>query len=267
MKSYTVSENATLKEFTDNHCAQASFCFRALLKAREIRVNGERVGRDVPLKAGDSVCYYMTAAQQSKKAFTELYRDENVIVLDKESGVHSEAVFCALAEEGECYFVHRLDRNTAGVMIFARNGRSNNALLAAFRLKRVEKIYYALVCGKMKQRHAVEEAFLLKDERAARVRITKDIGERIVTEYEVLEERGELSFLKITLHTGKTHQIRAHFSYLGHPVLGDEKYGNEELNRKYHATRQRLIAKELTLHDSGDLAYLDGKTFASEKNL
>lgn len=87
MKSYTVSENATLKEFTDNHCAQASFCFRALLKAREIRVNGERVGRDVPLKAGDSVCYYMTAAQQSKKAFTELYRDENVIVLDKESGV------------------------------------------------------------------------------------------------------------------------------------------------------------------------------------
>ena len=121
MKSYTVSENTTLKEFTDNHCAQASFCFRALLKAREIRVNGERVGRDIPLQAGDSVSYFLTAAQRGKQAFTVLYRDENVVVVDKESGVNSEAVFSALAEEGECYFVHRLDRNTAGVMIFARN--------------------------------------------------------------------------------------------------------------------------------------------------
>ncbi len=267
MKSYTVTENQSLKDFTDNHCAQASFCFRALLKAREIRVNGERVGRDIPLQAGDSVSYFLTAAQRGKQAFTVLYRDENVVVVDKESGVNSEAVFSALAEEGECYFVHRLDRNTAGVMIFARNAASNGALLAAFRAKRVEKIYHALVCGKMKQRHAVEEACLLKDERAACVKITKDRGEKIVTEYELLEERGELSLLKVTLHTGKTHQIRAHLAYLAHPVLGDGKYGNEEMNRKFHATRQRLIAKELALHDRGVLAYLDGRAFVSEKNL
>lgn len=267
MKSYTVTENQSLKDFTDNHCAQASFCFRALLKAREIRVNGERVGRDIPLQAGDSVSYFLTAAQREKQAFSVLYRDENVVVVDKESGVNSEAVFSALAEEGECYFVHRLDRNTAGVMIFACNESSNGALLAAFRAKRVEKIYHALVCGKMKQRHAVEEACLLKNERAARVKITKDRGEKIVTEYELLEERGELSLLKVTLHTGKTHQIRAHLAYLAHPVLGDEKYGNQEINRKFHATRQRLIAKELTLHDRGVLAYLDGRAFVSEKNL
>ena len=113
----------------------------------------------------------------------------------------------------------------------------------------------------------MEEACLLKNERAARVKITKDRGEKIVTEYELLEERGELSLLKVTLHTGKTHQIRAHLAYLAHPVLGDEKYGNQEINRKFHATRQRLIAKELTLHDRGVLAYLDGRAFVSEKNL
>lgn len=267
MKSYVVKESGTLKNFTDNTCAQASFCFRALLKSRDIRVNGARVGIDVSLSAGDAVSYYMSAAQESKRAFRTVFQDDNVTVVDKESGVNSEAVFAALCEEGEHYFIHRLDRNTAGILIFARNRASERALLEAFRARAVKKIYLALVVGRMPARRAVEEARLLKDERAARVTITKDRGEKIVTEYEVLEERGELSLLKITLHTGKTHQIRAHLAYLSHPVLGDEKYGDEVVNRKYHATRQRLIAKELCLECGGTLGYLAGKNFVCEKNL
>lgn len=266
MKSYTVSENDTLKNFTDNVCAQASFYFRTLLKARDIRVNGEKVSCDVPLKKGDTVSYYLTGAQEKKTAFTELYRDDNVIVVDKESGVNSEAVYEALKEQGEVYFIHRLDRNTEGLMIFARTKESERALLNAFRAKKVEKVYYAVVVGRPEKQRAVLTAFLEKDDKNARVRISEDKGEKIVTEYELMEERGDTSLLRVTLHTGKTHQIRAHLSYIGCPVAGDEKYGDGAFNRTHHITRQRLLSKELTVF-SGELPEIDGKKFVSAKNL
>ena len=233
-----------------------------------MRVNGVKVGENVNLHAGDSVCYYMTAAQESKRAFIILFEDGNIIVIDKESGVNSEAVFAELKRRGECYFIHRLDRNTEGLMIFAKNTAAEEELLACFRARRVEKIYHALVVGKMEKRHAVEEAYLVKDDKNALVQISsKPVGEKIVTEYEVMGESDGCSLLKITLHTGKTHQIRAHLAYLHHPVVGDEKYGDAAFNRSMHMTRQRLIAKELTLESSGALAYLKGKKFISEKNL
>lgn len=93
MKEFTVREDTTLKTFTDNFYAQASFCFRTLLKAREIRVNGARVSADMPLKQGDIVRYFLTPKQESRAAFSVVYEDGNVIVADKESGVNSEAVF------------------------------------------------------------------------------------------------------------------------------------------------------------------------------
>ena len=268
MKTFTVREDTTLKKFTDDAYAQASFCFRTLLKERNIRVNGKRVASDVALKKGDAVQYFLTPSQDKKLAFSVLYEDENVTVVDKESGVSSEAVFAALCEAKPCYFIHRLDRNTEGVMIFANTPSAEDALLTAFREKRTEKVYHALVIGHLERRHAVEEAYLLKDEGAACVSVSREKrGEKIVTEYEVMGEKGEFSLLKVTLHTGKTHQIRAHLAFLGHPVLGDEKYGDGEKNRHYHATRQRLLAKELTLFLGGSLGYLNGKSYVSPKNL
>lgn len=263
MKEFTVREDTTLKTFTDNYYAQASFCFRTLLKAREIRVNGARVSADMPLKQGDIVRYFLTPKQESRAAFSVVYEDGNVIVADKESGVNSEAVFSALGERGETYFIHRLDRNTAGLLIFAKNAETEGELLSAFRDRRVEKIYLARVVGCPKEKHAVCTAYLKKDAAVSRVRVSsKPVGEKIITEYEVLEG-GETSLLRVTLHTGKTHQIRAHLAFLGCPIVGDEKYGDGAYNRAHNAVRQKLVAKRLTLHCAGALAYLDGRSFLS----
>lgn len=263
MKEFTVREDTTLKTFTDNYYAQASFCFRTLLKAREIRVNGARVSADMPLKQGDIVRYFLTPKQESRAAFSVVYEDGNVIVADKESGVNSEAVFSALGERGETYFIHRLDRNTAGLLVFAKNAEAEGELLSAFRDRRVEKIYLARVVGCPKEKHAVCTAYLKKDAAISRVRVSsKPVGEKIITEYEVVEG-GETSLLRVTLHTGKTHQIRAHLAFLGFPIVGDEKYGDGAYNRAHNAVRQKLVAKRLTLHCAGALAYLDGRTFLS----
>lgn len=268
MKKYVASGETPLKNFTDNVCAPASFCFRTLLKNREIRVNGKRVDSDILLHSGDEVSYFLTPAQESKHGFETVYEDEYVIVIDKESGVNSEAVFSALCERGEAHFIHRLDRNTAGLLIFAKTKEAEKELLCAFREKRTEKIYSARVLGKMPKTRSVETAYLQKDENAARVHVSaKPNGEKIITEYEVLAEEGETSVLKITLHTGKTHQIRAHMAFLGHPVAGDTKYGNDAYNRAHNLTRQRLIAKSLRIQGEGVLSYLCEKTFESQKNL
>ncbi len=264
MKKYTVREDGSLKKFTDDTCAQASFCWSRLLREKGIRVNGARVTSDMPVRAGDEVVYYLTPAQQSRAAFSRVFEDENVFVADKESGVNSEAVFSELCERGEFYFLHRLDRNTQGLLLFARNVCAAQALLDAFRTHRTEKRYLAQVKGHMPARHAVCNAYLCKDAARSRVSISsRPVGEKIVTEYEVLREGARTSLLSVTLHTGKTHQIRAHLAFLGHPVVGDTKYGDGALNRELHASRQRLIAKQLRVFPGGGLSYLGERTFVS----
>ena len=268
MREYTVSEETSLKNFTDAHDAQASFSFRTLLKRRDVRVNGGKVGEDVPLHAGDKVQYFLTPAEEGKQAFSVLYEDENVIVCDKESGVQSEAVYSALLRKGECFFLHRLDRNTEGLLIFAKTEAAAGELLNAFRERRAEKRYLALVKGSFREKHAVLRAYLQKDAASSRVRIfDRPRGEPIVTEYRVLREKEGLSLLEVTLHTGKTHQIRAHLAHIGHPVLGDTKYGDSALNRKMHLTRQKLVAKELCFTGVKSLPAIEGVRFFSEKSI
>lgn len=265
MKKYTVREDGTLKKFTDSVCPQASFYWNALLSRKDIRINGKKTGSDVPVKAGDEVTYYLTPSQEERRGFSVVYSDDEVAVVDKESGVNSEAVYSELLTLGEYYFIHRLDRNTAGLMIFAKTKRAEELLLECFRLRKVEKVYEALVVGKMPKKSDVLRAYLVKDEKSASVRISaRPKGEKIVTEYEVLSYDGECSLLKVVLHTGKTHQIRAHMAFIGHPVAGDEKYGDGSFNKAHKIARQRLVAKSLVVN-CAELPLIDGRVFYSTR--
>lgn len=267
MKKFTVTRPTTLRQFTDDSYPQGSFVFSSLLRAGDVRINGVKVRVNASLKAGDEVVYYTTPKQEQMPSHSMIYADENVYVADKESGVSTEALTTELNEKGEFYPVHRLDRNTCGLLVFARNGRAEEALLQAFKKRRVEKIYYCAAKDNFKAEEGTLKAYLKKDDKRSEVYISdkpKAGWAEIVTAYKVCERRGDYAIVRVELHTGKTHQIRAHLAHIGCPVLGDEKYGDGALNAKYGVKRQLLVAKSLRFDLEGEFAYLNSLKLESK---
>lgn len=237
------------------------------LRKRDVKINGRRTGTDETVCGGDKIVAYVDSARPGRGIFPThgvLYEDENILAVDKKKGVESEELYRALAEERELYFVHRLDRNTDGVMLFAKNKAAEEELLKGFRKRTFEKYYEAEVYGRFAEKRGVLEDYLVKDAAASSVKIYKTPVKgavRIVTEYAVREERMDSSILEVRLITGKTHQIRAHLAFYGHFVIGDGKYGKESVNRAFGAKKQRLTARKIVLRfDGGPLSYLNGKT-------
>ncbi len=270
MKAFQVTEDNNLKDFTDAVYPQGSFCFAALLRSKDIKVNGLRVSKNVRLKRGDEVIYYTTQKQEAMQSHDIIFEDENIYVADKYSGVSSEGLFSELRRKGGFYAVHRLDRNTQGLMVFAKTEEAEEELLSAFAERKVKKEYLALCRNNFKVENATLTAYLKKDEKTSTVKVfdSERCGAvKIITEYDILESRGDTALVKITLHTGKTHQIRAHMAHIGCPVLGDNKYGDEDMNKKYNLKRQCLVSKTLEFSFDGNLSYLNGKRFVSKVEL
>ena len=236
-----------------------------LIRNKDIKVNGKRINKDIVLSVGDAVDIYYNAISVNK--FSIIFEDANILVVFKKKGYTSEAVFEDVKKEyPNSFFIHRLDTNTDGIMIFALNQDSNLELLNGFKSHLFEKEYLAYVYGVMPKESEVLTAYLLKDSETAFVKIfdKKVEGSSLIkTGYQVLKTYQNYSLLKVKLFTGKTHQIRAHLASLGHFVLGDGKYGDNKINQAYGLSKQLLTAYSLTLHfeKQSFLAYLNNKTF------
>lgn len=253
------------------------YALREAFRKRDVKVNGQRVGMEAMAVPGTEVCLYTREAEE--KTIRIVYEDESILVVVKPAGISCEPdekggrtlpqMLCAQLrrehpEASEPLLCHRLDNPTSGLLVLAKTFGAQLALQNAFREHRVHKEYTCLVRGTPNPAHAVLSAWLKKDALRARVRVTPypEAGAKeIVTEYTVLEA-GECARLRVCLHTGRTHQIRAHMAYIGHPLLGDDQYGDRTFNKQQKSRALRLCATSLRFDLEGGLAYLNEKHFS-----
>ena len=245
---------------------------RDAFAVRDVKMDGRRAGREEPVPTGVRVQLYTDFALP----LPVVYEDERVLLLNKPAGITCDddpwggmtvlswaKVHAAGAYEPR--LCHRLDNVTSGLLLLCKDDEAEALLLDMFRERRLTKIYQCLVRGEMRPPAAVKEAFLVKDAARAQVRVVTHQTPGalpIATQYETLAFDGTVSRLRVILLTGRTHQIRAHMSFLSHPLLGDDKYGDRALNRRLKVSGLQLCATELTLRPGGALSYLDGQTFS-----
>ena len=269
------------------------------IRTKKIKVNRARTEQKYVLQEGDIVQLFIkdeffdsperddSALASIKPKLTVVYEDENIILVNKRPGVlvheddegkdntlimHIKAYLYQKGEydpENEQSFApalcNRIDRNTGGIVIGAKNAEALRVMNEKIKNDEISKFYYCAVHGKMPKKADTLTGFLLKDSDKNQVKIfDKQVkgSKNIITKYKVVSEKNGNSLLEIELVTGRTHQIRAHLSYIGHPLLGDGKYGVNKDDRAKGYKYQALYAYRLRFDfndDSGALGYLRGK--------
>ncbi|MGN1114493.1 MAG: pseudouridine synthase [Oscillospiraceae bacterium] len=274
------------------------------IRLKRIKINGKRCEISTRLCEGDVMQLYINDEffenqNGNKLAFFKapallniVYEDENIMLLDKKCGlvVHEDEsgtadtlinrVLHYLYEKGEYApenehsftpaLCNRIDRNTGGIVICAKNAESLRILNQKIKDREIHKRYLCITVGIPPKKHDVLKAYLERNEQTKTVKISaeKTAGNKtVVTEYTVLKtsQKDNLALLDVNLITGRTHQIRAHMAYMGYPLLGDGKYGINQVNREFHVKTQALYSYKTSFEfttDAGILSYLNGREFS-----
>lgn len=302
MKEITITkanDGQRIEKFVRHYLSEAplGYIYKAFRK-KDIKINGHWVKKDAVVHEGDVVRIYVTDAQLEDfakpkeieaKPFNHpiVYEDGNILIVNKPAGLlvmgDEKEKRVTLANDVLSYLygkgeydphdssftpspAHRLDRNTSGIIVFGKTDEALKELTLLFKERNnIDKRYLALVSGIPSEEEGTINAPLIKDETKGIVRVSKE-GKEAITKYRVVEKYNDCSLLECELLTGRTHQIRVHLASIGHPILGDGKYGDFEMNRlfkvKYRLNNQFLVAYSLAFGKvKGSLAYLSGKTF------
>lgn len=259
------------------------------IKSRNVLVNGKEIKPSHTLKEGDVIEINIpekTAGIIAKKnvKFKIIFKNVNFVVIDKPAGVQvhpSEKNETDTLVSGLLYkfpeigtvgdepqnrpgIVHRLDKDTSGVMLVARNQKTFQKLKEKFANHEIQKTYWALTHGKLENKKGIIDKPLARARNYKKQTIanekTKTTIREALTEYEVLKEMEKYSLVELKPKTGRTHQIRIHLSSLGHPIVGDEKYKLRNIKTKKSVARHLLHAKKIKFD-------LDGQNFEFEVGL
>lgn len=241
------------------------------LKNKDVKQNGVRMSLGATCIGGAEILLFLP--EEASMVIPVLYENNQIIAVHKPYGIscvpdaHGAPCLPQLLHEqltkqtpsAEMPIVcHRLDNQTEGVLLLAKNEHTALLLQDAFRNRQIHKTYECLVKGCPQPRQGILRDYLVKDAKHAQVTVVahpRADARPIVTEYAVLDG-GDISRLRIQLHTGRTHQIRAHLSYYGHPLLGDDQYGDRAFNKAMHTRHLALCSVQLAFDTGGELASL-----------